>query len=94
MKLYYALIYPFLIYGIIVWGSTYEFTLKPVYILQKSNAHYNLYKFDCHSSPLFKSLQIIKFFDLVLFHIAIFMYRFHNNMICSTKMICHLMPCS
>ena len=31
----YALIYPFLIYGITVWGSTYESTLKPVLILQK-----------------------------------------------------------
>ena len=38
-------------------------------------------KFDCHSSPLFKSLQLIKFFDLILFHIAIFMYKFHNNLL-------------
>ena len=28
-NLYYALIYPFLIYGIIAWGNTYSTTLQP-----------------------------------------------------------------
>ena len=30
MKLYYALIYPFLTYGILIWENAYETTLKPV----------------------------------------------------------------
>ena len=82
LKLYYALIYPFLIYGITVWGSTYKSTLKPVFILQKKAMRIITFsKFDCHSSPLFKSLQIIKFFDLILFHIAIFVYKCHNNLL-------------
>ena len=34
-KLYYALIQPFLVYGIIVWNNTYETTLNPLLILQK-----------------------------------------------------------
>ena len=33
------------------------------------------------SSPLFKSLQVIKFYDLVTFHIATFMYKFHNQLL-------------
>ena len=33
--LYYALIYPFLTYGILVWGNTYQTTLQPLVILQK-----------------------------------------------------------
>ena len=35
VNLCYALIYPFLIYGIITWGITYPTTLQPLYILQK-----------------------------------------------------------
>ena len=37
-----------------------------------------LSKFDSHSSPLLKSLEIIKIFDLVDLQIAVFMYEFHN----------------
>ena len=33
------------------------------------------------SSPLFKSLQVIKFYDLVTFYIATFMYKFHNQLL-------------
>ena len=33
------------------------------------------------SSPLFKSLQVIKLYDLVTFHIATFMYKFHNQLL-------------
>lgn len=33
LSLYYALIYSFLIYGLIAWGSTYESTIKPIFIL-------------------------------------------------------------
>ena len=36
---------------------------------------------DSPSSPLFKSLQLIKFYDLVTFHIATFMYKFHNQLL-------------
>ena len=35
INLYYSLVYPFLIYGLIVWGSTYNSTLNPLYLLQK-----------------------------------------------------------
>jgi len=37
--------------------------------------------FDHHSSQLFKSLEIIKFSDLVTFVIATFMYKFHNQLL-------------
>ena len=37
--------------------------------------------FDHHSSQLFKSLEIIKFFDLVTFVIATFMNKFHNQLL-------------
>ena len=81
-NLYYALNYPFLIYRIIKWGNTSESTLKPILILQKQLVRIiTCAQFDSHSSPLFKSLQRTKFFGLAAFHIAIFMYKFHNQLI-------------
>ena len=80
INFYYSLIYPFLIYGIIVWGNTYTISLNPLFILQKKAVRIITFSsFDQHSSPLFKYLNIIKFFDLVKLHISIFMYKFHNN---------------
>ena len=35
ISLYYTLIYPFLTYGLIAWGNTYNTTLHLVYIIQK-----------------------------------------------------------
>ena len=52
--LYYALIYPFLIYGMIAWGSTYHSNVQPLFILQKNPVRIMTFsKFDEHSSPLF-----------------------------------------
>ena len=66
INLYYALIYPFLIYGIIAWGNTYPTTLQPLYVSQKKVMRIITFsKFDEHSSPIFKSLNIIKLFDFV-----------------------------
>ena len=85
INLYYALIYPFLIYGILVWGITYPTTLQPIYILQKKALRLISFSpFDAHSSPLFKSLNIIKFHDLVDYHISIFMFKYKHNTLPST----------
>ena len=72
-KLYYAIIYPFLIYGLLAWGSTYPTTLKNIVILQKkavriiaSSNH------DAHTSVLFHQLSILKLSDLVSMHTALF----------------------
>ena len=73
VKLYYALIYPFLTYGILIWGNTYDTTLKPIFILQKKAVRIITFsKLDSYSSPLFKSFGLIKFFDIALFQIAFF----------------------
>ena len=80
--LYYALIYPFWIYSIIAWGNTYSTTLKPLYVLKETKTLrlMTFSKFDEHSSPLFKTLNIIKLHDLVSYQIATFMYRFKNRL--------------
>ena len=37
LNLYYALVYPYLIYGIVIWGHSYESTIKPLFVLQKNS---------------------------------------------------------
>ena len=39
-NLYYAMIYPFLIYGINVWGSASDHLLNPLLVLQKKYVTY------------------------------------------------------
>lgn len=81
-NLYYALLHPFLIYGIVVWGSTYPTNIKPLLILQKRAIRILTFsKFDEHSSPLFKQTNILKLFDLVNFHISMFMFKFFNKLL-------------
>ena len=70
IKLYYALIYPHLLYAIQVWGSTFDKYINPLFILQKKvvrlishvkikdNGNYN------HSSLLFKDLRVLKIKDI------------------------------
>ena len=81
VKLYCALIYPFLTYAILVWGNAYETTLKRMFILHKKAVRIITFsKLDSYSTPIFKSLGLIKFFDVVLFQIAsIVMCKFHDN---------------
>ena len=68
--------YPFLTYGLIVWGNTYAITLNAAVVLQK-NAVLIIIIYcnrDVHSSPLFSHLGLIKLMDL---DIALFMFQFH-----------------
>jgi len=67
---------------VLIWGNTYETTLKPIFILQKKTVRIITFsELDSYSSPLFKSLGLIEFFDIALFQIVIFMYQFHNNVL-------------
>ena len=78
-NLYYALIYPFLIYEIIARGNTYSTTLQPFFILQKKAIRLMTFiSFHENSSPIFRKLNIIRLDDLISYHIAVFMYIFNN----------------
>ena len=80
VKLYYALIYPFLTYGLISWSNTSSSTTQPLFVSQKRAIRVLTFsKFREHSSPIFKCLDIVKLADLVFLNIAVFMYNFHNR---------------
>ena len=67
VSLYYALIYPFFIYSLIAWGNTYESNVRPLFILQEHAIRIITFSsFTEHTSPIFKSLKIVKFFDIVM----------------------------
>ena len=82
VSLYYALIYPFLTYSLIAWGNTYETNIKPLLILQKRAIRIITFSsFFEHTSPLFKSLKIINFSDLVQFVTSVFMFKYHKQLL-------------
>ena len=63
--LYYSIIYPFLTYGIQVWGLTYPTYLKPVTTFQKRFIRIMTFSDPrSHPEPLLKSLRLLKFSDI------------------------------
>ena len=78
----YALVEPFLNYCKIAWGNTSQTTtLQPLFILQKKDL--GIITFSCyneHSSPLFKDRNVVKLSDIITLQLAVFMYKFHNNL--------------
>ena len=80
IMLYYSLIYPFLTYGIQVWGFTYPTYLKPVTTLQKRVVRIMTFSDPrSHSETLLKSLRLLKFSDIMHLEILSFVYqRYHK----------------
>ena len=80
ISLYNSLFSPFLQYGILVWGLTYETYINPVFLLQKrvvreiSCAH-----FTAPSSPIFSDLKILKLHDLFQLKLFCFVYDCINR---------------
>ena len=77
-SVYYAMIHPFLSYGIMIWGNAFNYQLKRLEIIQKrtirsiSNVTYN------HpTSSLFKSLAIPRLNDI--FNISLGKFMFQNS---------------
>ena len=80
IMLYYSLIYPFLTYGIQVWGLTYPTYLKPVTTLQKRVVRLMTFSDPrSHSEPLLKSLRLLKFSDIIHLEILSFVYQWYIN---------------
>ena len=85
LQLYYSLVYPYLYYGNVVWGSTYKTRLKRLLILQKRIIRIITNSpFDAHTSPLFKKLSLLKIDDIHSLQVALFMHSVHFNSIPNT----------
>ena len=82
VMLYYSLIYPFLIYGVQVWGLTYPTYLKPVTTLQKRLGRILTFSEPMsHSEPLLKSLNLLKFNDIIHSEILFFVYQWFHKLV-------------
>ena len=77
---YFAFIYPYLMYNVIVWGSSSAVHLNPLIIQHKrtirtiSNANVR-----DNSSPLFKELKLLKFDDVYRYYLLIYMFKALKN---------------
>ena len=81
-SLYYSLVYPYLIYCVSVWGSTYQSNLNRIIVLQKKIIRIiSKVSFDAHTGVLFKEQEILKFSDIYLYQIGKFMYLFKRSLL-------------
>ena len=80
MNFYYAFIYPYLIYNVEVWGSTYQTHLVPLIIQHKRviRTITNSRSRD-HTTPLFCKLNLLKFQDIYKFQICVKMFKLIEN---------------
>ena len=80
-SVYYALFYPFLTYGITVWGATHKNFLHPVSVCQKKAVRAMTFNDPlAHTSPIFSELQLLKLEDIHCLHISSFVYECHNKL--------------
>ena len=76
-QLYFTMVQPYLTYGIILWGSTYQSYLKRTVILQKKairymhKAHYN-----AHTKPLFYASNVLNINFTYLLEVSKFMHDY------------------
>ena len=81
IKLYYALLYPHLIYCIEIWGHGYVSNLKGIYLIQK-----NILKIifnkpnDFSTVSLFKENKILSLYDICKYKTCIYMYKIFNTL--------------
>jgi len=76
--LYNSLIQPYLEYGIINWGGTYENHLS---LTEKNIRMTILSKYNEHTKPILKHLNILDLKKLYLCKMAHFMYKINNDLL-------------
>ena len=80
VDLYYSLVYPHLIYGILLWGGSAKVHLQPLTVAQKkifrviTDSH-NL----AHTAPLFHRIRILQLEDIYRYYVGIHMFKLKMN---------------
>ncbi len=76
MTLYYSLIYPYIDYGISLWGSSHSSYINKLVTIQKRAVRIiKRVKYNEHTSPIFKDLNILKIKDIYHMQVAKYMYN-------------------
>ena len=87
-SVYYAIAYPFLLYGITIWGNANNTLIRPLHILQKKIVRMitNNDTFPdvpgplAHSPPLFQQLKIVTIYDIFKIQVAKFVFESINDL--------------
>ena len=78
-KLYFSLVYPYFTYCNLVWASTYRANIIRLEILQiRVITTIAKTTFGAHTDPLFQNLGVLKFHDIYLIQLGLFMYSYQN----------------
>src|SRR5271163_3285410 len=82
LMLYNTMVYPYLTYCNIVWGTASASTLQRLVVLQNRAVRLvtrSTFRSSCH--PLFVCLNILKLSDINKFQIALFMYKMKHHLL-------------
>ena len=85
--IYNSLIYPFILYGVPIWGNADEIHIEPIHIIQKKAVRIILNKTGFiansfareHSAPLFKELELLNIYDIYKVETLKFVYDSHHK---------------
>ena len=81
-NLYYTFVYPYLIYGVEIWGNACNVYLDPLVKLQKKCLRIITFSsYLEHTEPLFHNLEILNFKQLVIHRIAMLMFKNSKEMV-------------
>ena len=76
IKLYYAFIYPHLVYGILIWGNSCDVHLNPLVLLQKKIIRIlTSSSYLSHTEPLFYRTKILRVDDIFKLYLGIHMFK-------------------
>jgi hypothetical protein len=78
--LYFALIQPYINYGILAWGNATNSILKRTVVLQKRAIRTICKaKYNSHTEPLFKKLEILNIKDQFQYEVTLFMNKYRQH---------------
>jgi hypothetical protein len=77
--IYYALVYPYLTYGNLIWGNAYKSHIQKRVNIQKKIIRLMTFKsyFD-HTEPIFNDLKILNLYKLNEYLTSLFMFRYFH----------------
>ena len=79
-NLYYSIVHPHMLYGILAWGNANSTTIRKTILLQKRAIRviHNI-PYRSHTDPYFKESKILRVQDLYELQTLIFMHDYQNN---------------
>ena len=80
--LYNSFVFPYLIYGIEVWGNTNAVHLDPIIKIQKKIVRTITFShYLAHTEPIFDTLNILNFNNLVVHRISLMMFKYSKDLV-------------